>query len=134
MPTTRQNRLSCLVGGFYALWFRISCKTYLGSLSSVIFQPVYVLLKGLAILFKILPANCAWQEQSLKRTSDSLQGGKKRMATPISKSSDNNFTLSGSILYNELFIMNLSLTQGTVCPCRSIRTEDTHENIFSVRS
>ena len=67
-------------------------------------------------------------------SSYELQGGKKRMATPISKFADNNFTLNASIWKNELFVMNLSLKGGTVCLCGSIKIEDTHKNVFPVRS
>ena len=41
--------------------------------------------------------------------------------------------LIASISSNDLFIMNLSLKRGIVYLCRSIRTEDTHWNVFSVR-
>ena len=56
------------------------------------------------------------------------------MDGPVLKSSDYNFTLIASILKNELFIMNLSLKGGTVCLCGSIKIEDTHKNVFPVRS
>ena len=63
-----------------------------------------------------------------------LQGVTKRMDGPVLKSRDYNFTLSASILQNEFFIMNLSLKGGTVCFCGSIEIEDTHKNVFPVRS
>ena len=63
-----------------------------------------------------------------------IQGGTKRMDSPIFKSSDYNFTLIASIWKSGLFVMNFSLKRGTVCPCGSIKSEDTHRNVFSVRS
>ena len=63
-----------------------------------------------------------------------VQGVKKRMDSPISKSSDYNFALIASIWANESFIMNLSLKRGTVCLCGAIKPEDTHKNQFSVIS
>ena len=63
-----------------------------------------------------------------------LQGGTKRMDSPILKFSDYNFTPIASNWWNELFVMNSSLKRGTIWLCRSISTEGTHLNIFLVRS
>ena len=63
-----------------------------------------------------------------------LQGVKKRMATHILRFRGYIFTLIALVYQNKLFILKLSSKWGTVCLYRSNRTEDTHKNVFSVRS
>ena len=57
-------------------------------------------------------------------------GCKEKNEPPILRFSNFIFALIASIYQNEWFNMNLSLNQGTVGLYRSIRTEDSHQNVF----
>ena len=69
-----------------------------------------------------------------KKSEKQTTGWVQKNGPPSFRSSDHNFALIASIIFNELFIMNLSFKGGTVHLNRSIRIEITHQNVFSVRS
>ena len=63
-----------------------------------------------------------------------LQGVKKRMDICIFRSSHHIFAPIAPIHQKALIIMNSSLKWGILGLCRSIRTENTRQNVFSVKT